>query len=109
MANVLDVALEFAAKNDVKKILAINLEIGTLSDIVPPIAQDFFGFIATGTIAEGAKLNIVRIPAVIKCRSCGLEDDLDIDRPSLVCPDCGSKSLEPISGREYRIESIEVE
>lgn len=109
MANILDVALEFAEKNDVEKVRAINLEIGALSDIVPQIAQDFFGFIARGTIAEGAQVSIARIPAVIKCRSCGLEDDLDIDHPSLVCPDCGSKSLELVSGREYRIESIEVE
>jgi len=109
MANVLDVALEFAAKNDVEKIRAINLEVGALSDIVPQIAQDFFGFIAKGTIAEGAQVNMERIPAVIKCRTCGLEDDFNMDHPSLVCPDCGSKSVELISGREWRIGSIEVQ
>lgn len=109
MANVLDVALECAVQNDVKKIRAVNLEIGELSDIVPKIAQDFFGFIARGTIAENASLNIVKIPARIRCRDCGEEDDLDVDHPSFTCIECGSKSLQLISGREYRIESIEVE
>lgn len=109
MANVLDIALEYAEQNDVKKILAVNMEIGELSDIVPKIAQDFFGFIARGTIAENASLNIVKIPARLRCRDCGEEDDLDTDHPSYICFECGSKSLELISGREYRIASIEVE
>ncbi|MEQ8202024.1 MAG: hydrogenase maturation nickel metallochaperone HypA [Syntrophomonadaceae bacterium] len=109
MANVLDIALEYAEQNDVKKIRAINLEIGELSDIVPKIAQDFFGFIARDTIAENAILKIETIPARIRCRDCGTENDLDMDRPIYTCIECGSKSLQLISGREYRIASIEVE
>jgi len=51
MENVLDVALEYAKMNDVKKILAINLSVGALTEIVPEFAQMFFEFVAKDTIA----------------------------------------------------------
>lgn len=109
MENVLDVALEYAETNNVKKIQAINLSIGALSDIVPTYAQMFFELISKDTVAENAKINIEKIPIKIKCRSCGTETEMGINHLLYECDKCGSKSIELISGREFRVVSMEVE
>lgn len=109
MKNVLEVALEYSEMNCVKKIQAINLSVGALSDIVPQYAQMFFELIAKDTVAENAKINIEKIPAKIRCRSCGTETEMDINHLINECDKCGSKSIELISGREFRVNSMEVE
>lgn len=108
MENVLEVVQEYAEVNAVKKILAVNLSVGALSDIVPEFAQMFFDLIARDTVAEGAKINIEKIPARIRCRECGTEVVIDIDHLLYACKHCGSKYIQLISGREFRVSSMEV-
>jgi hydrogenase nickel insertion protein HypA len=109
MKNVLEVALDNAEMNDVKKILTINLTVGALSDIVPEYAQMFFELISKDTIAEKAIINIEKVPARIRCRSCGTEVEMDLNHLLYACSQCGSKSIALISGREFRINNMEVE
>jgi len=109
MENVLEVALEYAEQNNIKKVRVINLTVGDLSNIVPDYAQKFFNYVSRNTIAENAKINIQRIPARIACRSCGVVTDMETKRLSFLCSGCGSKDLELISGREFMIASIEGE
>ena len=71
MANVLDIVLEYSQKNNVSKVHKISLEIGEYSGIVPHLAQDFFGYISKGSIAEGAEVEIKKVPLRAKCRDCG--------------------------------------
>lgn len=108
MTSVLDVALEYAEANHVNKILAINLEIGALSGIVPKLAQMFFDHISKGTIAENAKIKIENIPAKMACRSCGFEADMVPGGQSYSCLECGSPNMQIVSGRGYKVASIEV-
>ncbi len=109
MQNILDIAVEFAEKNNANKIIKINLEIGELSGFVPEWMQDYFGFVSEGTIADKAQICIEWTPAIIKCRSCGNESRLAKDNQSFSCPSCEGTDIEIISGREYYIKSIEVE
>ncbi|NPV91907.1 MAG: hydrogenase maturation nickel metallochaperone HypA [Firmicutes bacterium] len=109
MKNVLEVVLEHSKANDVKKIQAINLSIGALSDIVPEFAQMFFDLLAKDTVAEGAKIVIEKVPAKIRCRSCGTETEMDTTHLLFSCDKCGSKLIELVSGREFRVKSMEVE
>ncbi len=110
MANVLDITLEYAQKNDVKKVRKINLEVGEYSGIIAKLAQDFFGYISKDTIADEAIIDIKKVPMKGKCRICGTESDVNLDKLSFLCPECGSNKMELLSsGREWRIESLEVE
>lgn len=109
MKNVLEVVLEYAEANHVKRIGAINLSVGALADIVPTYAQVFFELISKDTVAANAKINIEQIPAKIKCRSCGTETEMDINHLLYECDQCGSKSIDLVSGREFRVLSMEVE
>ncbi len=109
MRNVLEIVLEYSEKNNVKKVQAVNLEVGALSDIVPAFAQMFFEMIAENTVADKAKINIQKVPAKIKCRSCGTETEMDINNLLYNCEKCKSPAIELISGREFRVTSMEVE
>ena len=109
MARVLDVALEYAEADQAEKITAINLEIGAISGIVPRFAQMFFDYISKGTIAENAIIRIASIPAKVACRACGLEADMGPPGHTYACLECGSKNMQIVSGRGYRVASIEVE
>lgn len=108
MKDVLEVALEYAEKNDVKRIQKIGLSVGALATVVPDWAQMFFEFVAKDTVAENAKIEIQTIPARIRCRSCGAETEMDINNLLFACDKCNSKAIELISGREFRVTHMEV-
>lgn len=109
MTRVLDVALEYAEADQAGKITTINLEIGAISGIVPKFAQMFFDHISKGTIAENAIIRIESIPAKVACRACGLEADMVPQGQAYACLECGSKSMQIVSGRGYQVASIEVQ
>ena len=109
MKEVLEVALEYAEKNDAKKINKIGLSIGALATVVPEWAQMFFEYVAKGTVAENAKIEIETIPASIRCRSCGAEIKMDVGNLLFACNQCDSKAIELISGREFKVVYLEVE
>lgn len=109
MKSVLEVALEYAEKNDAKKIQKIALSVGAMATVVPDWAQMFFEYAAKDTIAENAELEIETVPARIRCRSCGAETEVDINNLQFTCNQCESQAIELISGREFRITYMEIE
>lgn len=108
MKEVLTVALDFAERNSAQKVLTISLEVGALSDIVPRFAQMFFTMLAKDTMAEEAKIEIDTIPARVRCRQCGEAMELEIGDLIQICPHCAGKELGLISGREFRVRSMEI-
>lgn len=109
MKDVLEVALEYAEQNDVKKIRTIALSVGALATVVPDWAQMFFSYVSKGTVAEDAKIEIETIPAKIRCRSCGAETEMDVNNLLFACNECDSKAIELLTGREFRVTHMEVE
>lgn len=108
--SILNIVLKHAAMNDAHKISAIHLRIGALSELEDEWLQKYFDYLSKGTIAEDAKLVIVRVPAKIQCRSCAYEYEAEkVMMAELVCPACGGKGGNLISGREYYIKEMEVQ
>ncbi|MCX7709781.1 MAG: hydrogenase maturation nickel metallochaperone HypA [Clostridia bacterium] len=105
--NMLAVALEEAEKAGAKKIIEIRLVIGDLSTIIDESVQMYFDFLTEETIADGAKLVFKRVPAVFQCKACSIE----FNKPAkgFDCPQCGAMGAPTGVGREFYIESIEVE
>lgn len=76
--------------------------------MVPQCIQEYYDIIMRKIRrAAGAKLIFDKIPAVIRCRSCGAESE--IERFRLRCPVCNDNKVDLIKGRELYIESLEVE
>jgi len=106
--NILKVVLKHAVDNNVKKVVAVHLQVGELSDLEDKWMQQYFDHLAKDGIAEGARLKIERIPVVMKCSDCGMSYAANIkEDKSLVCPDCGSSKNIMVSGREYFIKNLE--
>jgi hydrogenase nickel incorporation protein HypA/HybF len=104
---MLSIALEHAAKAGAKKITRINLLIGEMSGIVDDSVQFYFDFVSKDTAAEGATLSFERVPACFRCRAC--ETTFSPSDREWTCPQCGELSMEIVAGREFYVDSIEVE
>lgn len=106
--SILKVVLKHAADNNVKKVVAVHLQVGELSDLEDKWMQQYFDSLAKDTIAQGARLVIERIPVVMKCSDCGMSYTVNMkEDKSLACPECGSNEHTMISGREYFIKNLE--
>jgi hydrogenase nickel incorporation protein HypA/HybF len=109
--DVLKIALRHAEKNGAKQVVRINLRIGELRDIVDEWMQRFFDYLNRDTIAAGAKLHIERSPVVFRC-DCGetfpIKFKVIVENRSIPCPRCNGVNTVLFSGKEFKIQSIEV-
>lgn len=105
---ILSVALEAAQQNGARRIIAIDLVIGELAGIVDDSVQFYFDILSKDTIAEGAVLRFRRERAAANCGDCGHQFPVEVPLTA-VCPVCGGNRLRVSGGREFFVESIEVE
>ena len=91
-----------------RPVSVVSMRVGALRQVVPDTLDFYFGFVASGTVCEGARLEQELIPARLRCATC--EREWDIELPIFMCPECGpSGRVEVASGDEFEVESIEVE
>ncbi len=114
---ILRTVLRVAEENGAEVIREVKLQIGELTLLNPEQLTFCFDIASRGTAAEGASLEIDKVPAVLRCQDCGremewrsLDDDpaLHLISPKLVCK-CGSTRIKVVSGREMKIVSMKVE
>ena len=105
--SILSIALQNAEKVNAKKITSINLQIGQLASLVDDSINFYWDIISEGTIAQGARLSIIRIPVRMRCFDCG--NEFTPGDESFDCPKCASVRIQVIDGEELKIESIDVE
>jgi len=105
--SLIKTVVEEAEKAGASKISEIRLVTGELSTIIDESVQMYFDIISEGTIAHGAKLVFKKIKAEFRCTNCGYV----YDKPAsgFDCPCCGSIGRPTGKGKEFYIESIEVE
>lgn len=104
---IINAAVPEAEKHGAKRILEIRLKIGELSGVLPECIQYYFDIASKGTIAENAKLVVEKIPVSIRCLDCGYEGP--IDRRKIRCSQCDSINFKLTGGKEYFVDSLEVE
>ncbi|MCD6519883.1 MAG: hydrogenase maturation nickel metallochaperone HypA [Anaerolineae bacterium] len=105
--NIIDVVCRHAEEAQAKRIVRIHLVIGELSSIVDDSVQFYFDFLSEGTLAEGAELVFQRLSVKVRCEACGHE--WEPTSADWTCPLCGQARARVIRGREFYIDSIEVE
>jgi hydrogenase nickel incorporation protein HypA/HybF len=102
--SILDIVLKHAGTRMVKQ---ISLVIGQFSSIIDDSVQLYWDIIAKDTLAEGALLCFTRIPGEMTCNACG--HLFQPDNVTFACPVCASLSVHVSKGREFYVESIDVE
>ncbi len=79
---------------------------GALLRIAPASMDQAFRLVTEGTVAEGAAIDLIVVPARITCRTCGHQDGT-VD-PLALCPACGGGDVDVTGGDELVLESIEI-
>lgn len=105
--SILEISLQAAQAQNARRIRTIRLTIGPFSGIVPECVQMYLDVLAKDTIAEGAKIEARTLPLRVRCRTCGQESE--IDQRHIACPFCGGVDLQRLSGREFLVDSLEVD
>lgn len=106
--SILEIALRHGEQAQATKITDLHLIIGQLSSVVDDSVQFYWDMIAEGTLAEGARLHFKRISARMECRECGQPYTLEGNQLD-GCPSCESIKVKIIAGKEFQLESIEIE
>ena len=104
---LLKICLEEGEKHKIEKINKINIKVGELTDLVPDCISYYFNIVARGTIAENTEINVEKIQVEIECNECSYEGKLE--KNSYVCPICNGNKYEIIKGREFYLDTMEVE
>jgi len=94
----------FAEKNGVTKIEKLVLQIGELSSMIPKYIEACYPAAVDGTIMQDTKLEIEILPGNGICKNCSKVFNLIENRQ--VCPSCGSKEWQLLSGKEFIIKEI---
>jgi hydrogenase nickel incorporation protein HypA/HybF len=103
--NLLKVVIKHAGES--ARVLRIHLVVGEMASIVDDSVQFYFDFLAQNTVAEGAVLVFRRVPVTLDCPAC--HHQWQPNTADWSCPACSASRAVVASGREFYIDSIEVE
>ncbi|WP_239407039.1 hydrogenase maturation nickel metallochaperone HypA/HybF [Desulfovibrio sp. An276] len=107
---MLDIATEELSRHNCKRLTLLRVNVGAMSGVVPECLDFAFSSLVQGTVHEGARLEIVKIPLKLKC-ICGEEFEADngpFDLPA--CPKCGEViGHRVLAGKEMQVDWIEGE
>lgn len=104
---VLQILETEAGRQGFKRVKAVWLEIGELSSVEPDAMLFSFDAVTRGSLADGATLNIIRVPGEAWCMQCS--KSVNVKQRFDACPDCGSYQLQVTGGEEMKIKELEVE
>lgn len=89
-----------------RPVVSVRVRVGHLRQVVPDTLARCFELLAPAGGLEGAVLEIVEVPAEVRCRACGATTVLE--RFELHCGACGGSDLEVTAGEELLVESLEL-
>lgn len=104
--SMLSVVLRHAEASRAKEVTRINMVLGEMSSVMEESVKFYFDIIARDTIAQNAELNFRRTKLIARCGGCG--NEFEVIEFDFRCPECEAEKTEIISGREFQVESIEI-
>jgi hydrogenase nickel incorporation protein HypA/HybF len=103
--SILTKALLKASESNTKRIKAVQLAIGEISELDQNSIQGHWDEISKGTPAERAELHFRLINAEVQCMACFMKYHPPDGK--IHCPHCGSYGAKILAGEEFFLESIE--
>jgi len=104
---VLHVIEDAAQKDGFSKVSTVWLEIGQLSGVEPQAMVFCFDAVTRGSVAQGARLEIVALPGQGWCMTCART--VPMTELFGQCPVCEGFELQVTGGTEMRVKELEVE
>ena len=105
--NIVKIVQEEAARSGALRVSKVKLRVGEMTGIVDASLKFCFEFCVRGTEAEGAELEIERVPIRACCKECA--EEFLVEGYRLVCPTCGGRQVEITAGKELQVQELEVE
>lgn len=105
--SILEIVLRHAAQANARRVDHIYLAIGDLASIVDDSVQFYWEIIAKDSLAGSAQLHFRRIPTEMRCLDCQHQFQPELE--TLACPACHRQHLQIVAGREFFVESIDIE
>ena len=103
---ILQLVEETARREQAHRVGTVIIEIGQLSSVEPDALRFCFDAVAAGTLAQGAKLEIIDIAGAGWCPSCN--QNVAMSEIYATCPHCGNYQLQAKAGMEMRVKAIEI-
>ena len=104
---MLKIALEYAAKNHAAHITALNVQMSAAADESEDSLRFHIENLSRGTPAQGARVEITRVPTQMKCLDCG--NEFALDSTDVMCPRCSGRRVRSLVQDEFKLASIDVE
>lgn len=105
--SVLEVIEDYAARERFRSVKSVRLEIGELAGVEPEAIAFCFDAVTRGSVAEGARLEIVAVAGEGWCMPCASEVPLHARYDP--CPRCGAYGVHPRGGTEMRLAELDVD
>ena len=105
--HIVDMASKECEKAGGNRVRSIKLVCGDYCGYVPESIRMYFDVIGQGTPCENAEIIIERVEPKLKCPACGKIFAREL--LSFACPKCGTDGEPTDIGKEFYIDSIEVE
>lgn len=87
-----------------RPVARVRVRAGVLLRIVEPSLEQAFRLLTAGSVAEGAAVEMVEVPAQLRCPDCGHEGEAT--EALAVCPVCGGGGVRLSGGDELVLESV---
>jgi hydrogenase nickel incorporation protein HypA/HybF len=104
---VREIVEETARANGARRVSVVRLEIGRLAQVEVDAMRFAFEVVRRGSVAEGARLDIVETDGTAWCMRCSAP--VVIGRRGDPCPACQSFQLQVTGGDRMRVMDIEIE
>jgi hydrogenase nickel incorporation protein HypA/HybF len=89
-----------------RRVTRVRVRVGAQHRVVEPALDQAFALVAQGTVAAGAAVDLVVVPARVRCLDCGHE--AEATDAFAACSACGGVDLELDGGDELILEAIHV-
>jgi len=107
--SILKLALEHTHQNHGECVISIFLIIGEMRNLEQDWIQRYFDYISKETAAEGAVINVKKVPVIFLCKSCEKQFTTNLkEDKKILCPHCSSFEYDLVSGREFIVEKLEI-
>ncbi|NJN44506.1 MAG: hydrogenase maturation nickel metallochaperone HypA [Anaerolineae bacterium] len=104
---ILETAIQHAEDAQATHVTDLHLINGVLSSYKDESIRLYWEMVSRGTLCDGAELHFHHVPALCICQACGESFSPQLcDEP---CPACSSLSVNLVQGKEFRLDSIEIE
>ena len=106
--NLLDIVDEYAARHGFRVVHSMKLSFGRLSCIDAESLKFSFDVLSKGTKAQGARLDLEILPAVVYCFTC--EKEFELESYLSECPQChGNDILLSAGTQELKLIEMDVD